>query len=94
MDRARAQTEAHFMYRIQTVGGFGGKSDQLNSYNVFRGDPAYFSRDLSRYRDATASAVRDAGREYLRFDRRVMLSVVPRDQQALALAGSEPVVVA
>jgi hypothetical protein len=23
------------MYRLQTVGGFGGKSDQLNAYNVF-----------------------------------------------------------
>jgi hypothetical protein len=29
----------------------------------------------------------------LQFDRRVVLSVVPRGQQALALAGSEPVVV-
>ena len=89
MDRARAQTEAHFMYRIQTVGGFGGKSDQLNAYNVFRGDPAFFAADLARYRDATASAVRDAARACLRFDRRVTLSVVPRDQQALALPGSD-----
>ena len=34
MERARAQVEAHFIYRLQTVGGFGGKSDQLNAYNV------------------------------------------------------------
>jgi zinc protease len=94
MERSRAQTEAHFMYRIQTVGGFGGKSDQLNTYNVFRGDPAYFQSDLARYRDATAGAVRDAARAYLRFDQRVVLSIVPRDQPALALPGSEPVTAA
>jgi zinc protease len=93
MERARAQVEAHFMYRLQTVGGFGGKSDQLNSYNVLRGDPGYFSADLSRYRDATVETVRDATRRYLGFDRRVTLSVVPRGQGQLALPGSTPVAV-
>ena len=34
------QAEAQFIYRLQTVGGFGGKSDQLNAYNVFLNDPA------------------------------------------------------
>ena len=43
MERAVAQAEAQFMYRLQTVGGFGGKSDQLNAYNVFRGDPGFFA---------------------------------------------------
>ena len=93
MERARAQIEAHFMYRLQTVGGFGGKSDQLNSYNVLRGDPGYFSADLARYRDATADTVREATRRFFPFDRRVTLCVVPRGQRALALPGSEPVVV-
>ena len=93
MERARVQVEAHFMYRLQTVGGFGGKSDQLNAYNVLRGDPGYFSADLARYRDATVEAVRDAARRFLGFDQRVTLCVVPRGQQRLALPGSEPVVV-
>jgi zinc protease len=91
MERGMAQAEAHFMYRLQTVGGFGGKSDQLNTYNVFRGDPDFFGADLARYRDATRESVRAAARECLAFDRRVLLSVVPRGQAALALAGSEPV---
>ena len=93
MERARAQTEAHFMYRIQTVGGFGGKSDQLNAYNVFRRDPGYFAADLARYSSAQAEGVSEAARRYLAFDRRVILSVVPRGQQPLALAGSEPVAI-
>jgi zinc protease len=93
MERSRAQVEAHFMYRLQTVGGFGGKSDQLNSYNVLRGDPGYFATDLARYRDATIETVGAATRKYLGFDRRVTLSVVPRGQERLALPGSQPVVV-
>jgi zinc protease len=93
MERGMAQAEAHFMYRLQTVGGFGGKSDQLNAYNVLLGDPAYFAADLARYRDATRDSVRDIARRHLAFDRRVLLSIVPRGQLALALAGSEPVTV-
>ncbi len=91
MVRAAAQAEAHFMYRLQTVGGFGGKSDQLNAYNVFTGSPDYFSEDLGRYRSATVETVRAAVRRCLAFDRRVLLSMVPRGQLALALPGSEPV---
>jgi zinc protease len=93
MERAAAQIEAHFLYRLQTVGGFGGKSDQLNAYNVFCGDPAWFARDLQRYRDATKERVRAAAARLLRFDARVVLSVVPHGQPALALAGSEPIAV-
>jgi zinc protease len=91
MERALAQAEAHFMYRLQTVGGFGGKSDQLNAYNVLRGNPGYFTADLDRYRRATHETVRAASLRHLRRDARVVLSVIPRGQPALALAGSEPV---
>ena len=93
MERAAAQIEAHFLYRLQTVGGFGGKSDQLNAYNVFCGDPGYFSRDVARYREATQESVRTAAARLLRFDARVILSVVPQGHEALALAGSDRVAV-
>jgi zinc protease len=91
MERGLAQAEAHFMYRLQTVGGFGGKSDQLNAYNVLRGDPDFFGDDLARYRKATRRSVRATAQRYLGFDRRVVLSIVPRGQTALALPGSETV---
>jgi zinc protease len=91
MERITAQAEAHFLYRLQTVGGFGGKSDQLNAYNVFRGTPGYFADDLARYRHADAGRVQATAAAVLRPDRRVLLSVVPRGQLALALPGSEPV---
>ena len=91
MERAVAQAEAHFMYRLQTIGGFGGKSDQLNAYNVLKGNPGFFTADLDRYRDATRESLQAAAREHLRLDRRIALSVIPRGQHALALDGSAPV---
>jgi len=91
MERAEASAEATFVYHLQTVGGFDGKSDQLNAYNIYRGDPGFFARDIDRYRQATPESVRDAARQYLRPDRRVVLSVVPRGRAADALPGSEPV---
>ena len=93
LERCLAQAEAHFLFRLQTVGGFGGKSDQLNAYNVFLGDPAYFERDLLRYRSATAGALRSAAIKYLQPASRIVLSVVPRGRVALALPGSRSVAV-
>ena len=93
LERCLAQAEAHFLFRLQTVGGFGGKSDQLNAYNVFLGDPGYFARDLERYRNATPERMRAAAIRYLQPAARVVLSVVPRGRVALALTGSRPVAV-
>jgi zinc protease len=93
MERGLAQAESHFLSRLQTVGGFGGKSDQLNAYNTYLGNPGFFSRDLDRYRTATAEALREAAARWLRPGARVALSVVPRGAAALGLDGSIPVAV-
>jgi zinc protease len=91
IERGVAQAEAHFISRLQTVGGFGGKSDQLNAYNVFLGDPSFFDRDLARYRAAGAAGLTAAANAWLRRETRVSLSVVPRGRAELALEGSTPV---
>jgi zinc protease len=93
LERCLAQAEAHFLFRLQTVGGFGGKSDQLNAYNTFLGDPGYFEQDLRRYRSATPDQLRAAAIAHLKPAGRVVLSVVPRGRVALALSGSQPVAV-
>jgi zinc protease len=93
LERCLAQAEAHFLFRLQTVGGFGGKSDQLNAYNTFLSDPGYFARDLERYRSATPSSLRGAAAAHLKQPGRVILSVVPRGRLALALQGSQPAAV-
>jgi zinc protease len=93
MERCLAQAEANFMYRLQTVGGFGGKSDQLNAYNIFIGDPGFFERDLERYHRVTPESIRSAAGRMLRPQARIALSVVPKGRVALALPNSRPVVV-
>jgi zinc protease len=93
IERGRVQAEAQFVFRLQTVGGFGGKSDQLNAYNVFVGDPGYFDRDLARYRAVTKTSIQHAVRNYLDPIRRVTLSIVPRGRVELAIPDSTPAVV-
>jgi zinc protease len=84
IQRGRVQAEAQFMYRLQTVGGFGGKSDQLNAYNMFLHDPGYFDKDLARYHDVTAESLQRVMTTCLDPARRVTLSIVPRGRAALA----------
>jgi len=87
LERALAQAEANFVYRLQTVGGFSGKSDQLNAYNVYRGNPGSFDADLARYTRLTVDDVREGCRR-LATSPRVALSVVPHGGGDQALPGS------
>jgi len=89
--RGRAQAEAAFVHRLQSLGGFGGKADQLNAYNVYLGTPDGFDEDLERYLTATVADVRDAVGSWLDPARAVALSVVPNGQKDGALEGSLPV---
>jgi zinc protease len=89
LERGRREAEASFVYRLQTLGGFGGRADQLNAYNVYCGTPDYFDQDLQRYLSVTRADIARAA-ALLEPDAVVMLSVVPRDASAHALAGSTP----
>jgi zinc protease len=91
MERGRAQAEAAFVFRTQTLGGFGGKADQLNAYNVHLGTPDYFDADLARYTGATAEHLRETAGRWLDVERVVELSVVPVGRPDLGLPDSEPV---
>jgi zinc protease len=91
LERARAQTAGQFVYRLQTIGGFGGKSDQLNAYNVFRGDPGFFAADRARYEGASNASIAAAVRRWLVDRPHVALSVIPRGATGLALDDSSGV---
>ena len=94
MARGTARAEAGFLSRLQSVGGFGGKSDQLNAYNVMLGRPEYFSEDLERYRRATPEALREYAATTLTASSRVALGIVPTGRDDLALRESRPIEVA
>jgi zinc protease len=77
MQRAINQTEAAFYRRMERVGGFGGKADQLNAYYVAGGGPDFFAEDLARYTSLSSSDVQAAVVTWLPPDRRVELIVEP-----------------
>jgi zinc protease len=77
VQRALNQIESSFYRRMERVGGFGGKADQLNSYYAATGNPDWFNEDLARYRALSPADVRAAAEAFLPLDRRVELTVVP-----------------
>ena len=72
------QIESSFYNRMERVGGFGGKADQLNAYLTNTGDPDWFNEDLARYRALSPSDISAAAAQFLPKDRRVELIVVPK----------------
>ena len=89
LERALHRLEGDIAWQRQSVGGFGGRSDQLNSYNVFAGTPAYAEADFDRYIRATPRGVAAAA-AVLAPSLRIALSVVPAGERGLALHGSTP----
>ena len=77
MERAFNVRESSLIYGMQTVGGFGGKSDQLNLYSTYIGRPNYFQEDIQRYASVTADDVTTAAKTFLT-DKRLVLTVIPR----------------
>jgi zinc protease len=77
VQRAINQTEAFFFNRMERVGGYRGKAEQINFYYTNSGNPDWFNEDLARYRAISASDVRAAAAAFLPADRRVELIVVP-----------------
>jgi zinc protease len=78
------RTEAAFYDRLERVGGFGGKADQLNAYYFSTGNPDYFEEDLARYRALAPTDVQAAAARFLG-PGRVVVSVVPEGKKDLAV---------
>jgi zinc protease len=84
LQRFQNKTEAGFYDRLERVGGFGGKASQLNNYYFRTGNPDYFAEDLARYQSLAPNDVQAAAMQFLG-PGRVLISVVPEGQQALAV---------
>jgi zinc protease len=77
IERSVNTIEASFYNRMERLGGFGGKADQINGYFSETGDPDWFNEDLNRYRALSPSDIRAAAAAFLPLDRRVELIVEP-----------------
>ena len=81
VQRAINQVEASFYERMERIGSFGGKADQLNAYAFAGGGPDYFAEDLARYTSLSPADVQSAALQWLPADRRVELVVEPEGKK-------------
>jgi zinc protease len=85
--RSKNQYEANFLNRLENIGSFGGKADQLNNYYYLTGNPDYFNEDLSRYFAIDPKDISAFTQKYLSATSRVVLSVIPKGSQNLSAGG-------
>jgi zinc protease len=77
LDRAKTKWESSFVSGLEAIGGFGGKSDRLNAYNTYFGDPGKFDEDVARHRSVTVEGVRAAVDRYINNKNRVTVRFRP-----------------
>ncbi len=74
VERAQSSHEAAFLQGLeQTL----NRAILLAGYDVQAKDPAYFPKDLARFRAVTAAQVKDAASKYLKPTARVVLTISP-----------------
>ncbi len=77
LNRAKTKWEFGFVSGLEAIGGFGGKSDRLNMYNTYLGDPGKFEADLARHNGVTAESMKAALDKYLNNKDRVNIRFRP-----------------
>lgn len=75
--RAKNRIESYSVHRLEKTGGFGGKADQLNFYNIMANDPYAINTDINRYREITTEDIKKAAKTLS--SNLVRLYVYPRD---------------
>jgi zinc protease len=77
LNRAKTKWEFGFITGLERIGGFGGKADRLNQYNIYLGDPNRFEQDFARYRNASVETVRDTVAQWLNTRDRLLVRFRP-----------------
>ena len=73
MERARNTIETGIVSGLESLGGFGGVADRLNTYEHYLGTPDYLQQDVARYRARHAGAVKAFARDHLTPTARVVV---------------------
>ena len=78
VERVQASHESGFLYGLEST---LQKAITLAGYDVQAKDPAYFAKDLARYRAVTAAQIKAAAATYLKPTSRVTLTIKPGKKQ-------------
>jgi len=76
LEKVKAKTYSYFVQGFERVGGFGGKSDILATYQTYYNNPDYYKVVLQQQMDATPADVKKVANDWLT-DGVYILSVVP-----------------
>jgi len=88
--RTKAGIETNFYNGISSV---LGKARQLGNYNVFTGSPDYLNTDLNNSLAVTSDDVWRVYNKYIKNQKYVLLSFVPKGKLELAAENSTPFIV-
>ena len=79
LERAKNRIQAAHVFQLERFGGFGGRADQLNYYNIMAGDAGFINQDIDRYVGVTLEDIaRAAG---MLAEARVRLAIHPEKQR-------------
>jgi zinc protease len=85
VERALNRLEAQYVHQLESVGGFRGRANLLNYFNVFAGDPGRLNSDFERYRTVTPADVQRVAQRWLGADRARLL-IAPMERTAPGLS--------
>ena len=74
--RVKNRLEAQHFRQLTRIGGFGGRADALNYYNVFAKDPNLINTEINEYMSVTREDILRVYEEVLN-DKQVRLKVLP-----------------
>jgi len=77
LTRAGNVLESRIISGLETLGGFGGVADRLNSYNHYLGTPDFLAADIARYENASVESLRAFAQTQLGNNQRVVVYGVP-----------------
>jgi zinc protease len=77
LSRVKRNLRASLFAQLENVGGFGGKADLLNEFELRAKDPGQFSVQLEKVLAVTPQDVQKAAEKYLTDEARVTITVLP-----------------
>jgi zinc protease len=78
--RARNVLESRIIAGLETLGGFGGVADRLNSYNHYLGTPDFLAADIDRYKNASKESIQAFAQGQLNANQRAVTYGLPGKQ--------------
>lgn len=79
LQRALNAEETGTMYAMEILGGFSGRAERLQTYNLYLGDPGKLAWDIERYRKVQTKDLARVFNKYLN-DKRLVVYATPKNK--------------